>query len=82
VTEAESKPIAPSPRVGRLTSVKGVRKELARLYTDARQGNGVTPSNGAKLAYMLTCCQKVLELEAIEGRLGELEKRLQEGRRG
>ena len=65
----------PPPRVGRLASLKGVRCELARLYTDARTGNGVTPSNAAKLAYVLTCCHKVLELEVVEARLKSVEAR-------
>jgi hypothetical protein len=58
-----------------------VRKELARLYVDARQGNGVTPGSGAKLAYMLTCCLKVLEIEVVESRLAALENKVQEAKR-
>lgn len=80
--EGEDNPAPPPPRVGRLTNIKGVRKELAKLYTDARQGNNLSPGNAAKLAYVLTCCQKVLEVETIEGRLTELEARVRESKRG
>jgi hypothetical protein len=67
--------------VGRITSVKGVRKELVRLYTDARRGDGLSPGNAAKLAYVLQACQKVIEVESIEARLRELESKLQEAKR-
>jgi hypothetical protein len=77
VSATEAKPSLPTPtvRVGRLTSLRAVRRELARLYTDARQGNGITPGCAAKLAYVLTCCHKVLELEVVEERLRALEAR-------
>ena len=72
--------VPPPVRVGRLSDMRGVRRELARLYKDARTGNGLTPANAAKLAYTLTCLQRVLEAEVIEGRLNELERRLGERR--
>ncbi|MEJ1966494.1 MAG: hypothetical protein WDO56_35130 [Gammaproteobacteria bacterium] len=53
-----------------------VRRELARLYSDAREGKVVQPGNAAKLAYILTCLQKSLESEVIEKRLNELEAKL------
>jgi hypothetical protein len=59
--------------------MKGVRKELARLYVDARTGSrGVSPGSAAKLAYVLGCCQKVLEVEVIETRIAALEARVAE----
>lgn len=77
VTELAQPSTQPHPpaRAGRLNSLRGVRRELARLYTDARNGNGITPGNAAKLAYVLTCTHKLLESEVIEARLIELEKR-------
>lgn len=77
MTEALDQPseaAIPPPRVGRLTSSRGVRRELARLYADARQGR-LDVKNGAKLAYMLTCLHKVIEIEEVLRRIQALEDR-------
>jgi hypothetical protein len=52
-----------------------VRRELARLYVDARQER-LDPSAAAKLAYILTCLHKAIETEMVEQRIADLEKRL------
>jgi len=66
---------APAPRVrpSRLGTPSGVRRELARLYLDARRDR-VNPSAAAKLAYILTCLHKAVETEMVEQRIADLEK--------
>jgi hypothetical protein len=75
VTTAQAITLLPAPRVrpSRLGTPSGVRRELARLYVHARQGQ-VNPSAAAKLAYILTCLHKAIETELVEGRLADLEK--------
>jgi hypothetical protein len=50
-----------------------VRRELARLYVDARHDR-VNPGAAAKLAYILTCLHKAIETELVEQRIADLEK--------
>lgn len=50
-----------------------MRRELARLYVDARRDR-VNPSAAAKLAYILTCLHKAIETEMVEQRIADLEK--------
>lgn len=63
-----------TPRVGRLHTLGGVRREFARLYTDARTGK-ITPEAAGKLAYVLTSLHRTLEVGQIEARLDALEQR-------
>jgi len=67
--------LLPAPRVrpSRLGTPSGVRRELARLYLDARHER-VNPSAAAKLAYVLTCLHKAIETELVEQRIADLEK--------
>ena len=67
--------LLPAPRVrpSRLGTPSGVRRELARLYLDARHER-VHPSAAAKLAYILTCLHKAIETELVEQRIADLEK--------
>lgn len=64
----------PQVRSSRLGTLRGVRRELARVYADARNG-AVEASEATRLAYILTCLQKILEVESIEQRLDVLEQR-------
>lgn len=57
----------------RLSTPSGVRRELARLYLDARRDR-VNPSAVAKLAYILTCLHKAMEKEMVDQRIADLEK--------
>ncbi len=67
----------PLPAVRRipLKTLRDVRREMARVYTECRQGR-MDPSDGSKLTFMLTSIsknivdQKVLE---IDERLAKLE---------
>lgn len=74
MTESTNNPDTPSPRrPPRLNTMGSVRRELARVYADARSGS-LQPSIAAKLAYVLTCLQKTLEWEIVEQRLDALER--------
>ena len=65
--------VRPTPRPSRLGTPSGVRRELARLYLDARKDR-VNPNAAAKLAYILTCLHKAIETEMVEQRIVDLEK--------
>jgi hypothetical protein len=75
VTIEQAITVLPAPRVrpSRLGTPSGVRRELARLYVDARHER-VNPSAAAKLAYILTCLHKAIETEMVEQRIADLEK--------
>ncbi len=65
-------PPEPTPKRIKLTTVRGVRRELASVYSDCRQGR-LDPSTGSKLTYILTAVAKVLEVSDLEARLIALE---------
>ena len=75
VTADQTVTVSPTPRVrpSRLGTPSGVRRELARLYLDARKDR-VNPNAAAKLAYILTCLHKAIETEMVEQRIADLEK--------
>jgi hypothetical protein len=68
----------PTPRVGRLDTLPRVRRELVRLYTDARQGR-LDPCDASRLASVLALVGRLIEGGELETRLAELEA-LAEGR--
>lgn len=78
VAESAPESTDPTPQVGRLNAASSIRRELARVYRDARQGR-ITPVCGTKLAYILSCLGKVVEAEEMTARLDALERRM-EGR--
>jgi hypothetical protein len=61
-------------RKPQLTSLEGVRCELARLYREAESGKRDT-QEASRLTYILTQIGKVLELTEIERRLIMLESK-------
>jgi hypothetical protein len=63
---------APRRRKPQLTTLEGVRSELARLYREAEAGKRDT-QEASRLTYILTQIGKVLELTEIERRLTTLE---------
>jgi hypothetical protein len=65
----------PSGRRYRLTSLRGVRKELAGVYARAHRGELDWAAAG-KCAYVLTAIAKMLEGCSIEERIAALERRL------
>ncbi len=68
----------PAPRVGRLDTLPRVRRELVRLYADARQGR-LDPRDASRLASVLALVGRLIEGGELEARLAELES-LAEGR--
>lgn len=76
MTESADNSENPPPvvHVGRLNRLSKVRRELARLYADLRNGR-VTPRVAGCGAYILTAITKTLEVEAIENRIAALEER-------
>ncbi len=70
-TPASSPDPTPQKRL-KLTTVRGVRREMAAVYTDCRQGR-MDAVIGSKLTYMLTSIAKVLETSDLEQRIAALE---------
>jgi hypothetical protein len=62
-------------RVGRLDSPVSVRRELARLYTELRNGR-VDPKVANSGGFLLGQITKALELEMIDERLSTLESQV------
>jgi hypothetical protein len=56
----------------RLTSCRGVRRELAALYADARLGR-VPTADASRLANILDVLRRTLEAGELEARLAALE---------
>ena len=67
--KANRKPPAP-----RLDSAARVRRELARLYGEARSG-ALAVGDASKLANVLQILGRMIETGDLEGRLEELERR-------
>lgn len=64
----------PARRKPQLTSLEGVRVEMARIYREMESGKRDS-QEGSRLVYVLTQVAKVLELTEIERRLIRLEAR-------
>ncbi|MBY0578447.1 MAG: hypothetical protein K2P57_05310 [Burkholderiales bacterium] len=63
----------PTPRLD-LSSVDDCRKELARVYRDARHGN-IDPADASRLAFILAQIAKLIEIGDLEMRIKTLEGR-------
>ena len=74
LTMARTVPSTPSPpRVGRLDSLVRVRREMSRLYKEARQGQ-LPSTEATKLTFILQAIGKLLEIADTEARLEDLER--------
>lgn len=62
------------PKIG-LNSIGDVRREMGTIYREARAGK-LDISDAGRLAYVLTGIGKLIEVELIEQRLAELERKL------
>ena len=62
----------PPRRVGRLDTIKRVRKEMVQVYRDMHEGR-IKSRDGTSRAFVLTGIQKAIEFQVMEKRLGELE---------
>lgn len=61
------------PRQITLTKLAHVRSELARLYSEARNGH-FNVADASKLAHMLQILAKILEAGQLESRVEALEQ--------
>ena len=57
---AQSPPSPQARRVGRLNSISGVRRELARVYKDARRG-AVSTADASRLGNLLAILARLIE---------------------
>lgn len=62
----------PSPGVYRLNTVGGVRREICRLYREARSG-GVAVADASRLGNLLFLAARLLEGAELEARVQALE---------
>jgi len=63
----------PKRRRFRLTDARGVRRELAALYADFRNGE-IDPNQARAAGYLLHCLLESIRTDEIERRLSDLEK--------
>jgi len=63
----------PAPRVGRLDTLQAVRRELSRVYRDARTGK-IDPQDGTRFAFILSSIAKLIESSDLEERIAKLEQ--------
>jgi hypothetical protein len=74
MTELTQEPPTPLTRRPRLTTLRGVRRELSVLYTELRTGV-VNAGVAGRAAFILNSITKVLEVELLERRIDALERR-------
>ena len=56
----------------RLSSIKDCRRELAKVYTEARRGS-VDPQNATRLTYILVAISNMIKDHELEERIKKLE---------
>jgi hypothetical protein len=64
----------PTPPI-KLASIEEIRREMARVYRDARTATTDT-ADASRLVYILTSIAKMIEIGQFEQRLAEIERRL------
>ena len=64
--------LVPAPRLN-LTGANDVRRELAKLYRDARAGR-VQTADATRLAYILDMLRRAIETSDLENRITIMEK--------
>ena len=74
-TSGKPDPTPPKPPKIKLNSIGDVRREMGTIYREARAGK-LDISDAGRLAYVLTGIGKLIEVELIEQRLAELERKL------
>ena len=62
----------PTPQL-KLATIEDVRREMARVYREARTGLSDT-ANSSRLVYMLTSIAKMIEIGQLEQRITILEE--------
>jgi len=61
----------PTPRL-ELSTIDAVRREMARLYREAKAGN-IQTADASRLAFILAQVGKLIEIGSLEARLNALE---------
>lgn len=67
--------LPPTPRIN-LSSAEDIRREMARVYREAR-GRAIDTTEASRLIYMLSQITKAYELGVIEKRIAELEQTME-----
>ena len=62
----------PTPPQIKLGSIAEVRREMARVYRDAR-GKQIDTADASRLSYILVSIGKMIELDELEKRISQLE---------
>jgi hypothetical protein len=70
----------PKQRPISLTTALDVRRELQRVYSDARRGN-IPTGDATRLAYILNIMKQTIETTELEARLIALEQQTNNERR-
>jgi hypothetical protein len=68
-------PARPTPRGVRLNSLIAIRKEMVRVYKDARSGR-IPSSEGTRLVYVLAQIAEIWAMTDLEPRLRTIEERM------
>ena len=64
----------PPPKTD-LRNLEAVRREMGKVYREMRSGE-LQPESGTRLVYVLDRIGKLIEVEQVERRLTELERKL------
>jgi len=72
--EARGFMMIPTPPI-KLASIEEIRREMARVYRDARTATTDT-AVASRLVYILTSIAKMIEMGQLEKRMTELERKL------
>ncbi len=68
--------LAPTPRArSRLTTIREIRREMAKVYLEARNGELRTDS-ATRFVYMLTQLSNLIRDSELEGRVQQLEQEI------
>lgn len=79
--EGQVIPFTPTPRKQvRLSSIKDCRRELAKVYADARHGS-INPQNATRLTYILVAISNIIKDHELEERVKKLEEQNEESGR-
>lgn len=81
VIEGELLPASPSPARLRLATVRDCRRELAKVYCDARRGQ-LPATEAARLGWLLQTLVSVIRDSELEERISKLEQNSKDARQG
>jgi hypothetical protein len=73
--DATSGTCTPTPPKIKLNTLEDVRREMAKVYREAR-GGGMDASEAGRFAYILSGIGRLYEATAIERRIVQMERKL------